>query len=191
MILTSSVFRNLQRIPTRYTGEGENVSPPLEWSFVPDHCKEFALICEDPDAPKNPNKDYPFVHWIAYNIPGSTSSLPEGIDTRQRLSIPVSIDQGVNSFGKLGYGGPMPPLESGPHHYHFTLYALDAELGLAPGLTKEDLIKSIKGHVITTSEIIGTYERTVNQRRHYAKEAEAKVSFKKKPPSEGIPGHHQ
>ena len=127
MKLTSSVFSQNQKIPTRFTGEGLNLSPPLEWSSVSPDCKSFAIICEDPDVPKRPGKDHPFVHWMIYNLSGSVSALPEGVDVEGAIThIAISGDQGKNSFGRIGYGGPMPPIGNGSHRYIFTLYALDA-----------------------------------------------------------------
>jgi len=159
MILTSPVFQDHKHIPTRYTGEGEDVSPPLEWSEIPKNAREFVLICEDPDAPAQPGHPYPFVHWMTYNISPNVSSLPEGLPANElRLKLPVSLEQGTNSFGKVGYRGPMPPKGSGSHHYRFTLYALDAELGIRPALTKERLLKAMDGHVISTATLTGVYE---------------------------------
>ena len=160
MILTSPVFQNQKKIPRRYTGEGQDVSPPLEWSEVPKEAREFILICEDPDAPVHGGQNYPFIHWIAYNISPNVSSLPEGIPSNElRVHLPVSLEQGSNSFGKVGYQGPMPPVGSGAHHYRFTLYALNTVLGVRPALTKERLLKAMDGHVISTATLSGVYER--------------------------------
>ncbi|NBB95541.1 MAG: YbhB/YbcL family Raf kinase inhibitor-like protein [Planctomycetes bacterium] len=146
MQLTSPAFDDGQPIAKlhAYKGEGRNVPPNLTWSGAPQEVQSFALIVDDPDAPR----DEPFVHWVAYNIAGGAGSLPT--DT---------ITQGVNDFGEKGYGGPMPPEGHGVHHYHFKLYALDADLALRPKLTKSQLLKKIDGHVIATSELVGTYER--------------------------------
>lgn len=159
MQLTSSVFKDQKEIPKRYTGEGQDVSLPLEWSGVPQKCREFVLICEDPDAPKRPEKDHPYVHWIIYNISPSVTSLPEGIPSFSRIEVPVRADQGINSFGKIGYGGPMPPVGHGTHHYIFRLYALDTELALKPGANKQELLEAMQGHIITQTELVGTYKR--------------------------------
>lgn len=155
MKLKSTVFGNGGSIPTRYTGEGEDVSPPMNWSDVPDETREFALICEDPDAPG----EEPFVHWVAYNISGNTTYLPEGLPAFERIEAPVRADQGKNSFGNLGYGGPLPPRRDPAHRYVFKLYALNAELGLPPGSTRDQLSSAMQGHVLDAVQIIGTYAR--------------------------------
>ncbi len=150
-------------IPTRYSGSGSNLSPPLQWSGEPLGCKEFALICIDPDAPRS-TPDHPFVHWLIYNISPAISFLPEGINLNEkRLLLPIAADQGINSFGRIGYAGPLPPIGHGLHHYHFKLFALNGELGIPPGIGYEMFIKLIEGHVIKTAEIVGVYERGINQ----------------------------
>src|SRR4051794_18221924 len=122
MKLTSAVFQMNGEIPKRYSGEGDDVSPPLEWSDVPNGTQEFALICEDPDAPVTRGQDHPFfVHWVAYHISPSVTALPEGVPPFQRMVSPVHLDQGMNSMGELGYGGPMPPEGRGAHHYRFSV----------------------------------------------------------------------
>jgi Raf kinase inhibitor-like YbhB/YbcL family protein len=163
MILTSDAFRRGGKIPKKFTGEGAEVSPTLKWSGVPKNTKSFALICEDPDAPVRPGKDHPFIHWLVYNIPNSVSALPEGLDQISHLELPVFLDQGINSFGKIGYGGPMPPEGHGVHHYHFKLYALDVEAGIPEKLTLEALKKYIQPHILEEAELIGTYERGKTQ----------------------------
>jgi Raf kinase inhibitor-like YbhB/YbcL family protein len=159
MKLTSPVFAQDGEIPKRYTGEGENVSPPLNWSKVPEGVREFAIFCEDPDAPVREGRDHPFVHWIIYNISPTMTMLPEGIVAELRVEAPVRCDQGTNSFGEVGYGGPMPPVGHGLHHYRFRLYALNLELALPPGATKAEFLKAIEGHVIEQALLIGTYRR--------------------------------
>jgi len=160
MILTSPAFKNMQPIPMGYTGEGEDISPPLEWSEIPANTKEFVLLLEDPDATSASKTGEPFVHWLAYNISRNISSLPAGLHPNElRLTLPVSLEQGTNSFGKVGYRGPMPPGGSGTHHYVFTLYALDSAVGVRPALTKEKLFKVIGNHVIAQAKLMGTYER--------------------------------
>jgi Raf kinase inhibitor-like YbhB/YbcL family protein len=114
---------------------------------VPDETKEIALICADPDAPT----PVPWVHWVAYKIPADRPGLPEG-STQGAL-------EGENDFGGMGYGGPMPPKGHGVHHYHFKVYALDAELEVAAGSTKERLLEAMEGHVLAEGELIGAYER--------------------------------
>jgi Raf kinase inhibitor-like YbhB/YbcL family protein len=147
LTVTSSAFSAGGRIPTKYTGEGEDVSPPLAWNGVPDSTVELALICDDPDAPR----PEPWVHWVLYAIPAGTDSLAEG-------STGVGLE-GRTSWGTTGYRGAMPPPGHGTHHYHFKLYALDQPLGLENGATKTELLKATEGHVLAQGELVGTYER--------------------------------
>jgi len=161
MQIKSSAFEDSQKIPQRFTGEGEDISPPLEWSKIPAECKSFALLCEDPDAPKSPDKDHPFVHWLIYNISPNVSAPPEGILPIPSLNAPpMNADQGKNSLHRFGYTGPMPPVGHGIHHYIFTLFALNAELGLKPGLTKAEFLEFITGHILKKTQLIGKYERS-------------------------------
>lgn len=153
--VTSSAFKNDQPIPKKYTGEGEDVSPPLSWSNVPAETKELALICDDPDAPR----PEPWVHWLMYKIPAGTTQLPEAVPPERTLKTPPGVMQGTNSFGKIGYGGPMPPPGHGVHHYHFKLYALNKTLPLQPGIEKKALLSAMKGAIIAEGELVGTYER--------------------------------
>ncbi len=147
MELTSTAFPAHGAIPRQYTGEGPDVSPPLKWSDPPAGTKEFVLICDDPDAPT----PKPWVHWVAYKIPADWRELPQGASG--------GFVEGRNDFGRRGYGGPMPPVGHGVHHYHFKLYAVDTELPNKPGLTKEEVLSLIEGHVLAQAELIGTYER--------------------------------
>lgn len=157
MKIMSTAFSDGGKIPKphAYEGEGRNLSPELRWSGLPDGTQELALICDDPDAPR----PQPWVHWAIYKISADQDGLPEGIAAEEDLEIPAGAVQGENSWGEIGYGGPMPPPGHGTHHYHFTLYALDAELDLAPGLTKEQLLKAMEGHVLAEAETVGTYKR--------------------------------
>jgi len=159
MQLTSPVFQNGQPIPIQFTSERFDLSPPLEWSEIPKHTQEFALLVEDPDAPVSPFKDNPYTHWVAYHIPANVTALPPGLPQEKVVELPISLNQGKNSFGKIGYDGPLPPEGHGLHHYIFTLYALDQELKLDAGASKHDLLKAIEGHVLAASQLIGTYER--------------------------------
>ena len=145
--VSSPAFEAGGAIPRRYTGEGEDVSPPLEWSGLPEGTREVALICDDPDAPM----PEPFVHWVVYKIPANSTGFPEGT-TEGAL-------EGRNSFARMGYGGPMPPEGHGTHHYYFKIYALDAQLDATPGLTKDQLLVAMEGHVLDEGELVGTYER--------------------------------
>ena len=149
----SSVFEADKPIPKEYTGDGKDLSPPLAWSNLPKDTKEIALICDDPDAPRGT-----WVHWVLYKIPAETTGLPEGLPPEKTLKTPLGTVQGVNSFGKLGYGGPVPPKGS-PHHYHFKLYALDRPVTLPPGVDKKALLAEIRDHVLAQGELVGTYQR--------------------------------
>jgi Raf kinase inhibitor-like YbhB/YbcL family protein len=122
MKMTSTAFGDGERIPLRHTGEGEDVSPPLAWSEVPADTVEFALICDDPDAPMAE----PWVHWVLYKIPASGSALPAGVPRGTSPGTVAGMRQGRNSWPNAAYQGPLPPPGHGTHHYHFTLYALDA-----------------------------------------------------------------
>lgn len=157
MRLTSSAFGDGDRIPRRHTADGADLSPPLTWSDVPSGTVELALTVDDPDAPRAE----PWVHWVLYGIAGDRRELPEGIAREGAPASPAGAAQGVNSFSddRLGYRGPAPPKGHGPHHYHFTLHALDTALGLAPGVTKEALLEAMDGHVLATAKLMGVYER--------------------------------
>jgi len=155
LTVTSSVFKEGQPVPTRYTGDGADVSPPLQWSGAPEKTLEYALVCEDPDAPISE----PWVHWLVYGIPASVTSFPEGKPKRSLPPEPAGMKEGMNSFHKTDYGGPAPPRGHGTHHYYFRLYALDKKLGLPPGVSKRDLFKAMEGHVIAQGHLMGTYSR--------------------------------
>lgn len=155
LTVTSSAFAAGETIPRKYTGDGEDVSPPLAFSGLPDGTQSIALICDDPDAPT----PQPWVHWVIYNIPGDVASLDEGVPNDEQLDKPRGACQGTNSWGTIGYGGPAPPRGHGVHHYHFRVYALDADLSLNPGLEKAALLKAISGHVLAEGELVGTYSR--------------------------------
>ncbi len=150
MKLTSPAFETGRGIPTKHTGEGEDVSPAFNWNDTPDGTKSFAIFCHDPDAPLVTPGKYGFVHWVLYNIPGSVSELTEGSGDHS---------QGVNDFGNPGYGGPMPPEGHGTHNYFFWLLALDRELELEAGLSMWDLLEQIEAHVIGMNRLVGTYRR--------------------------------
>lgn len=153
--ITSSAFRAKGPIPEEFTGEGADVSPPLEWTGIPEGTIELALLCDDPDAPR----PEPWVHWVLYRIPATARGLPRNVPKTRTLAEPAGAVQGTNTWKNLGYGGPMPPVGHGVHHYHFQLFALDRGLQLPPGLDKDGLLKGIAGHVLAKGELIGTYER--------------------------------
>ncbi|HEX2974014.1 MAG TPA: YbhB/YbcL family Raf kinase inhibitor-like protein [Tepidisphaeraceae bacterium] len=153
--IESEAFRDGQTIPVKYTRDGDNVSPPLKWENLPVGTKELALIVEDPDAPT----PEPFIHWVAFKIPGDASDLPEGVPQKKKPSISPPLAQGKNDFKAIGYDGPAPPVGHGTHHYHFELYALDKPLETEAGQDVKSLIASMSGHILDRGEIIGTYER--------------------------------
>lgn len=137
-------------IPSRYTCDGPDLSPPLEWADPPAPTKSFALEAEDPDAPGGT-----WVHWVAWNIPAEARALPEGI--AKQTSLPDGTRQGRNDFERVGYGGPCPP--AGTHRYVFNLYALDATLSLPATAGRGDLDKALRGHLLAKAELMGTYGR--------------------------------
>lgn len=149
--LISKVFAHQAPLAARYTGEGADVSPPLEWTHVPDKAVALALICDDPDAPVGD-----WVHWLIYDIPVTVSALAESLPKHPKVL--GTARQGVNDFGKIGYNGPMPP-PGKIHHYSFRLYALDSATGLDAGATKAQLIRAMQGHVLGVAELKGTYSR--------------------------------
>jgi Raf kinase inhibitor-like YbhB/YbcL family protein len=155
LTVTSTAFGQGQPIPRQYTAEGRNTSPPLAWSDAPAGTKEWALIVDDPDAPR----PEPWVHWLIYRIPAHGKGLPEDVPPAERVANPAGALQGKNSWGRIGYGGPEPPRGHGVHHYHFRLYALDAELNVRPGVDKKTLLEAMGGHVLAEGELVGTYER--------------------------------
>jgi hypothetical protein len=158
--LSSTAFEPGGPIPAKYTEDGEDVSPPLSWSGVPEGAQELALICDDPDAP-SPQRPAanPWVHWVLYKIPPDTQSLPEGIPKTASLETPPGTLQGKNSFHTTGYRGPAPPPGSGTHRYFFKLYALDAALTIEPEVDATALESEMSGHVIGEGRLFGTYAR--------------------------------
>jgi Raf kinase inhibitor-like YbhB/YbcL family protein len=155
--LSSTAFNNNAPIPRIHTGDSDDRSPPLAWEGAPGDTKEFALICDDPDAPSAE----PWVHWVIFGIAAEVHALPEGLPKNAQLNSPIAAKQGKNSWpsgATVGYRGPMPP-PGKPHHYHFKLYALDTKLDLAPSATKDEFLKAIHGHVLAQVELVGTYSR--------------------------------
>jgi Raf kinase inhibitor-like YbhB/YbcL family protein len=153
MKLSSSAFKPNGSIPSKYTCEGNDTSPPLEWSGAPDGTKSFALIVDDPDAPDPAKPQRVYVHWVVYNIAAETTRLA---DNAAAIGLPHGALQGKNDWGKQTYGGPCPPI--GRHRYFFKLYALDTQLSLS-NPTKAQLEKAIQGHVLANAELIGTYQK--------------------------------
>jgi hypothetical protein len=146
----SSSFSNGKSIPSRYTCDGANLSPQLEWQSAPAGTKSFAIVMDDPDAPID------FTHWLVYNIAPGVRELAE--DASQRGAMPHGSVEGRNDFGRSGYGGPCPP-PGNPHHYVFRVYALDLPLNLLMMPTKNQMESTIRGHIIAQGQIVGTYQR--------------------------------
>lgn len=150
MTVTSSAIEPHGSIPARFTGEGEDVSPPLSWTDAPEEARSFAVICHDPDAPLVKDGSAGFVHWLLYDLPADVGELEEGTDAGTA---------GVNDFGNTGYGGPMPPEGHGRHHYYFWVLALDRELGLDEGADLRSLLEAAEPHLLGMNRLVGTYRR--------------------------------
>ncbi len=148
--ISSDAFEQGGMIPRKYTCDDVDVSPPLEWDSVPEGTMSLALICEDPDAPAGT-----WTHWVIFNLPADTRELPEGIPTQMMLK--NGAKQGLNDFGRIGYGGPCPP--GGTHRYYFKLYALNAKIDLEAGATKDQLLGAMEGHVLAEGQLMGRYKR--------------------------------
>jgi Raf kinase inhibitor-like YbhB/YbcL family protein len=154
LTLTSSAFQQGGPIPSRFTCEGTDTSPPLAWSGVPDGTRSLALVVDDPDAPDPAKPKRVYVHWVLHDIPPTADGLPEGVTAEQ---LPAGTREGRNDWGRTGYGGPCPPI--GRHRYFFKLYALDAERLDLDTPTKAELEAAMRGHVIEQAELMGTYEQ--------------------------------
>lgn len=151
--LTSPAFAAGAAIPTKYTCDGADVSPPLAWSGAPAGTQAFALIVDDPDAPAGT-----WVHWVLFNLSGTTRALPENASTSETATALGDARQGRNDFKRTGYGGPCPP-PGKPHRYVFKLYALDGPLALRAGATKADVERAMQGHILAQGQLLGTYGR--------------------------------
>ena len=138
------------RIPGKYTCDGMDISPPLTWTSGPEGTKTFALICDDPDAPRGT-----WVHWVLFNLPADIIELHENVPPERELE--NGAKQGMNDFRKIGYGGPCPP--GGTHRYFFKFYALDTEINLEAGATKSELLKAMEDHILAEGQLMGRYER--------------------------------
>jgi Raf kinase inhibitor-like YbhB/YbcL family protein len=150
--LRSPAFENKKPIPKKYTCDGENVSPPLTWETPTTAAVSLALLVEDPDAPVGT-----WTHWILFDLPPDLRSLPENVPHEKVLK--NGARQGTNDFKEIGYGGPCPPPEHGPHRYFFRLYALDVTLNLPPTARRLQVIEDMKDHVLAYGVLMGTYER--------------------------------
>jgi Raf kinase inhibitor-like YbhB/YbcL family protein len=148
--LSSGAFDDGGLVPVKYTCDGEDISPSLSWSELPDGTRSLALIMDDPDAPAGT-----WVHWILYDLPPYSVRLDENMARTE--DVPGGGSQGNNSWNRLGYGGPCPP--SGTHRYIFRLYALDSALDLGPGAEKADLVQAMEGHVLDRGQLLGLYSR--------------------------------
>jgi Raf kinase inhibitor-like YbhB/YbcL family protein len=153
--IQSKSFRHDEMIPADYTCDGRNISPPLAWSGIPPEAKSLALIVDDPDAPDPAAPKMTWVHWVLYNIPVSAQGLAENIAA---ASLPAGTREGLNDWGRQGYGGPCPPI--GRHRYYFKLYALDTVLGDLQSPTKEQVEQALKGHILAKAQLVGLYQRS-------------------------------
>ncbi len=150
MELTSADFQDGGTIPADYTCDGQDISPALSWDGAPEETQSFALIVEDADSPGGD-----FAHWVFFNIPAYIIGLEAAVpDTSQ---FDNGARQGENGFGSIGYSGPCPPPDE-PHHYHFSIYALDTTLELAAGATKAEMLDAMQGHILAQAEIVAVYE---------------------------------
>lgn len=154
MELTSPSFVQQGEIPERHTCEGQDISPPLEWSGAPATTLSFALIVDDPDAPDPQAPKMTWVHWVVYNLPPTATSLAEGVRSSE---LPEGTREGTNDWKKVGYGGPCPPV--GRHRYFHRLYALDAVLPDLGAATKAEVETAMKGHVLAHAELVATYQK--------------------------------
>jgi len=149
--VSSSAFQYGGTIPVKYTCDGADLSPPLQWTAPPSGTASLALICDDPDAPVGT-----WVHWVLYGLSPETTVLPEGVPKDR--TVLGGARQGMNDFRRIGYGGPCPP-PGAPHRYFFKLYALDSLLDLEPGLTKQKILEAMKGHILAQGQLMGKYKR--------------------------------
>jgi Raf kinase inhibitor-like YbhB/YbcL family protein len=155
LTITSPAFAPNGEIPAKYTCDGKDVSPPLAWAGLPAGTKSLALIVDDPDAPDPAAPKMTWVHWVLYNIPAGATGLPEGIKSGE---LPKGTKEGLNDWKRTGYGGPCPPI--GRHRYFHKLYALDVVLPDLGRATKQEVEKAMKGHILASAELVGTYKRS-------------------------------
>ena len=149
--IASSSFKASGPIPRRHTADGPDLSPPLTWKGIPEGMGSLVVVCEDPDAPAGT-----WVHWVYYNLPPHLKGLPEGVPTDPEPA--MGGRQGINDFGRYGYGGPSPP-PGKPHRYFFKVFALDSMLDLGPGADRTDIDRAMTGHILAEGELVGTYKR--------------------------------
>jgi hypothetical protein len=154
LILKSDAFVEGGQMPRRYSCEGKDISPPLAWEGVPEDTETLVLIVDDPDAPDPAAPRMVWDHWVLYNLPPD-ATLAEGVSADQ---LPRGTGQGINSWGRTGYGGPCPPI--GCHRYFHRLYALDVRLPTELGTpTKDELLLAMEGHILARTELVGLYEK--------------------------------
>ena len=154
LVITSAAFAPNGEIPTRYTCDGDDVSPPLSWNGVPEAAKSLVLIVDDPDAPDPAAPKMTWVHWVLYNLPPDDTDLPEGVSS---VDLHPGTREGLNDWQRTGYGGPCPPI--GSHRYFHKLYALDVQLPDLNNPTKRELEQAMADHILDQAELIGTYQR--------------------------------
>jgi Raf kinase inhibitor-like YbhB/YbcL family protein len=147
----SPAFGEGSRIPSDFTCDGADMSPPIEWSGIPARAQSLAIIVDDPDAPGGN-----WTHWLVYDLPPDLTQLKAGISAGEKL--PGGALQGRTDFGQTGYGGPCPPV--GEHRYFFKVYALDAMLRLKPGASKQELFRAMQGHILAEGVLMGRYDRS-------------------------------
>ncbi|MBN1535045.1 MAG: YbhB/YbcL family Raf kinase inhibitor-like protein [Spirochaetes bacterium] len=150
LTVQSDSFTHNGMIPSKYTCDGQDISPQISWSGAPAETKSYALICDDPDAPVGD-----WVHWVLFNIPAQTTELPEHFIAKSG-AVP-GLKAGITDFRRTEYGGPCPP--GGVHRYFFKVYALDSLLGLKEGATKRELLQGMEGHILSKGELVGKYTR--------------------------------
>jgi len=153
--IQSKSFEHNALIPGRFTCDGQDISPPLDWSGIPPEAKSLALIVDDPDAPDPAAPKMTWVHWVLYNIPVDVHGLEEN---SVAAALPAGTKEGINDWGRKGYGGPCPPI--GKHRYFFKLYALDTVLAGLQEPTKAQVEEAFKGHILAKAQLVGTYERS-------------------------------
>lgn len=154
MKITSGAFVDGGSMTAKYTCEGQNISPPLQWAGVPDGTRSLVLIVDDPDAPDPAAPKMTYVHWVLYNLPIDINGLSEGT---AQTDLPVGTLEGLNDWQRTGYGGPCPPI--GRHRYYFKLYALDVVLENLAEPTKDQLLAAMEGHVLEQAQVVGTYQK--------------------------------
>ena len=153
-LITSPAFDADRDIPERYTCDNKDISPPLQWTGVPEGTRSLVLIMDDPDAPDPEAPKMTWVHWVLYNLRSDSSGFPEAV---QDSGLPSGTLQGINSWDRTGYGGPCPPI--GRHRYFFKLYALNCTLPDLDHPDKDKLLKNMQGHVLAETVLMGTYQR--------------------------------